>query len=500
MTARVLVHAGKKVVMLERGDWVKRGPHNWAADGSVDLTPYYSKEIQYRVLAGGNSQVMGAYSCVGGPSVFYGAVSMRLREADFEDNSDIVDGSGAHWPYKYTNLEPYYTSAEQILNIAGEAGDDPTEPARTAPYPQQLNGLSHTSQMIKTAAESLGLKPFRLPLAINYAAENGRTPCEACPTCDTFACAIEAKNDLATRVLPGLINKGLEIRPNTIAVKLVEKDGRIHEVVCFDKVQKKTISLSATVVILSAGSLASPHLLLASGLDEVNPGGEVVGRYLTRHCNAIAFGVFRRKPDPKGEFHKQLGIHDFYFGHDSIERPGGKLGSMQQLQTPPVGLVHAMVPWPLGKLIGLGVPYLTGLLVMAEDQPKYDNCVQIDSSSVDSFSLPQLLVTHNHTERDYAARDALLRKAKEILTAAGALFCYLHKIKTFSHAVGTVRMGNDPETSALDSHCQFRGLENLFVVDGSFMPTSGGLNPSLTISANALRVGKYLIEKSSLLN
>ncbi|MFQ5652088.1 MAG: GMC oxidoreductase [bacterium] len=493
MTAHVLVNAGMKVLMLERGDWVERGPQNWAADGSVDLTPYYSKEIQYRVLAGGNSPVMGAYTCVGGPSVFYGAVSMRFREADFEPAPEIVSASGARWPFGYAQLAPYYRQAERILNIAGESGQDPTEPPRDTPYPQKLNTLSETSQMLKAAAERLGFAPFRLPLAINYALNGHQPGCEACPTCDTFACAIQAKNDLATRVLPELITKGLELRPNTIAVELVSENSKIQSVVCYDKIRQDTAAYTAGTVVLSAGALASAHLLLASGLEKLNPGGHTVGRYLTRHCNAIAFGFFPKNPNPRNEFHKQLAIHDFYFGHTTIREPAGKLGSMQQLQTPPVGLVQALVPRPFGRLLGLGVPHLTGLLVMAEDQPRYDNHVAVDPAQVDRFGLPQLLVTHHYTARDTAARDALLQKAKEILKEAGALFCYLHKIKTFSHAVGTVRMGPEPETSALDPHCRFRGLDNLFVVDGSFMPTSGGLNPSLTISANALRVGEYLV-------
>ncbi|MFQ5677814.1 MAG: NAD(P)-binding protein, partial [bacterium] len=90
MLAHELVNAGKNVLMLERGDWVARGEHNWEPNGSIDLTPHYSKETPYRVLAGGNANVMGAYNCVGGPSVFYGAVSMRLREADFEADSAII--------------------------------------------------------------------------------------------------------------------------------------------------------------------------------------------------------------------------------------------------------------------------------------------------------------------------------------------------------------------------------------------------------------------------
>ncbi|MFQ5824863.1 MAG: GMC family oxidoreductase [bacterium] len=494
MVAHVLVNAGLKVLMLERGDWVPRGLDNWAPNGSVDLTPFFSKETPYQVLAGGNNKIMGTYTCVGGPSVFYGGVSMRLREADFESDPEIVGDSGACWPFKYTELEPYYTCAEKILNIAGEAGGDPTEPYRSAPYPQALNELSHTSRMIQTASQELGLSPFRLPLAINYLSNNERTPCQACTTCDTFACAVQAKNDLATCVIPALMNKGLELKANTAAVKFVLNGHRITHVECFDKKASQKVNYSAKLFILSAGAMASPHLLLASKLQRQNPGGHTIGRYLMRHCNAIAFGSFPSPPDKANQFHKQLGIHDFYFGHPTINKPFRKLGSIQQVQTPPIGLVHALLPKPLGQILGFAVKHLTGLLVMAEDQPRYENYVAIDWRTTDRFGLPQLLVTHHYTKRDYSARRALINKAKKILHKAGALFCYIHKIKTFSHAVGTVRMGEEPKTSALDPYCQFRGVENLFVVDGSFMPTSGGLNPSLTISANALRVGEYIVQ------
>jgi choline dehydrogenase-like flavoprotein len=497
MIAHTLVGAGQKVLMLERGDWVPRGPHNWAADGSVDLTPYYTLETPYRVLAGGNRDIMGTYSCVGGPSVFYGGVSMRFREADFEIDPEIVGDSCAQWPYTYADLEPYYTKAEQLLNVAGEHGHDPTEPYRNAPYPQRPNQLSHTSRMIEHAAQRLGLRPFRLPLAINYSSNGARTPCVACTTCDTFACAIQAKNDLATCVLADLLQKGLELKANTVATRLVAQNDRIIAVECHDKQTGEQHRYNVQTFILSAGALGSPHLLLASDLARFNPGGQTIGRYLMRHCNAIVFGFFPRQPNKAKQFHKQLGIHDFYFGHPTIRKPTGKLGSMQQLQTPPVGLVKDALPKPLGQLLSPAVEHLTGLLVMAEDQPQYNNHVAVDRSKRDRFGLPQLTITHHYTERDYAACEALINKARQILRKAGALFFYVHKIKTFSHAVGTVRTGNDPKTSALDSYCRFRGIKNCYVVDGSFIPTSAGLNPSLTIAANALRVGEHLLRNSS---
>src|SRR4051794_5448043 len=135
MAAHELVRAGLDVLMLERGDWVARGADNWSATGSVDLTPYYSHEAPYRVAAGGNGPWLGSYSCVGGPSVFYGGVSIRFREGDFVADPDIVGDSGAAWPYDYATLEPWYGRAESLLGVAGSGGEDPTEPPRSAPYP-----------------------------------------------------------------------------------------------------------------------------------------------------------------------------------------------------------------------------------------------------------------------------------------------------------------------------------------------------------------------------
>jgi choline dehydrogenase-like flavoprotein len=131
---------------------------------------------------------------------------------------------------------------------------------------------------------------------------------------------------------------------------------------------------------------------------------------------------------------------------------------------------------------------------MAEDQPQESNCLGVDWDDCDEFGLPRLTIEHHYTARDCAARDALIGKARSILRRAGAPLTYVHEIKTFSHAVGTVRFGDDPQTSVLDESCRFRGLPNLYVSDASFMPTSAGLNPSLTISANALRVGEAILQ------
>ena len=165
------------------------------------------------------------------------------------------------------------------------------------------------------------------------------------------------------------------------------------------------------------------------------------------------------------------------------------------MPTPPAGLVENAVPGFLGKMLGSQVKRLTGLLAIAEDQPQYENKCWIDFSKRDQWGYPRLNVVHQYSPRDKAAMKVLTKEAAKIMKAAGAWATYTHHIRTFSHAVGTVRMGENPETSALDENCAFRGVEGLWVVDGSFMPTSAAVNPSLTIAANALRVGARIAEK-----
>jgi choline dehydrogenase-like flavoprotein len=500
MAAHVLVEAGWSVLMLERGDWVKRSSDNWAPEGVGPLTSHYSTEAPYRVVEVGGVTQAGAFHCVGGPSVFYGGVAFRFRAEDFELNPEISGASGACWPFTYSDIERFYGQAEMILGVAGESGIDPTEPPRSGPYPQESGALAPVSQRIDQAARELGCRPFRLPLAINYRPTPARKACTACGTCDGFACAIRAKNDLATVVIEPLLQRGLELRTNAVVTRLVSHQGRITAVQTVDRDSGEVTVCRAPTVILAAGALASAHLLLASGLNRVNPGGHVIGRYLLRHYNKIVFGIFPQPPNTRNRFHKQLAIHDFYFGDATVRRPRGKLGGIQQLATPPVGLIRTQLPHWLAAACAPWLDHVTGLLVIAEDQPQYENRVFLDLGATDRYGLPGLRVAHRYSERDIAAGRVLADRAGAILRRAGAWALYRHRIGTFSHAVGTARMGVDPRNSAVDADCRFRGLENLYVMDGSVLPTSGGVNPSLTIAANALRASYQLATQTARLS
>lgn len=493
--ASALVAAGRRVTLVERGGWVTRGSENWLPESVGGLSPWFSSTTGWLDVSGRTPHPVGTYHCVGGPSVFYGGVSLRFREADFEPLPEIDGDSGARWPFDYDELEPWYGKAEQLIGVAGTAGVDPTEPPRSSPYPAAPLALAPISERIARAARELGHTPFPLPLAIQTAAVAGRNTCIACGNCDGFACAIEAKNDLATTVIRPLLAQGLDLRTN-VAITKLETDGRsITRVTGTDTTTGEPVSLAAPIVILAAGALATPHLLLASGLERLNPAADAVGRYLTRHRNEILLGYFLRRPDPDHTFHKQLGIHDLYFGDPSNSNGMTRAGGLQQLPTPPQALARDGLPRLLRPLARF-VDHLTGLLLIAEDQPRRDNRVKL-GSAFDSLAMPSLDVQHNYSARDLAAAAVLRRHGEQILRRAGAMLVYRHVIDTYSHGLGTVRLGVDPRTAPLDADHRFRGLGNLYIVDGSALPRAGGVNPSLTIAALSLRAATRIASQSA---
>ena len=498
MAAHRLVRAGWRVLLLERGDPVPRGPRCAEPSATLEFMPCRDSRSAYRVDSGGRVGSVAGTTCLGGLSVFFGAAAVRWREADFVADPETADRSGACWPFRYTDLEPYYTEAERLLGVAGDDATDPTRPPRSAPFPQRPAPLFAVSERLRHAILDAGATPTPLPLAINYDSSNGRTACTFCRHCDTFACAIGAKNDVETAVLAPMTGRGLDVRTGAVVTSLAASNGRVTGVRGWDKANQRPFEHAARHVVLAAGALASPHLLLASGFDRLHPSGRAIGRFLTRHCAAIVEGFCNFRPDPEKVFHKQLLVLDYYFGDPRArEAVGQRLGSIQQLTTPPHLLMKAHMPRFLQQVPLHGfVEHLSGLLVMAEDEPQACNGVTVDRSDVDPYGMPRLHVSHRYSGRDLERRRLLVRRAKRILRRGGAWSFYTLDIETFSHALGTVRMGANGE-APLDGDCRLRGLQNLLVVDGSALPTSAGLNPGLTIAANALRAADRLVDADS---
>ena len=491
MAAYALVEAGLRVLMIERGPPIRRGRENWAPDAALELSPYYSMESHY-LVRGDDPGRTGTYQCVGGPSVFYGGVALRLRETDFDGCAEIVGESSARWPYGYRDVEPHYGRAERILGVAGRQGCDPTEPWREEPYPHTAPDLQGPARMIWNSAARLGLRPSYLPLAIAFEEPDHGSACVRCGTCDGYACGVSAKREPSTAIIPALVDRGLTLISHTVVVRLLWRGNRVTGVVGVDRRTGRRRVFRGGHYFLAAGALGSPHLILASGLEAAASAPRWVGRCLMRHCNGITFGLFLDVQDGSRAFHKQVGLLDFYGGSDGAP----KLGSIQSIHPPPAGLIRDKLPGLLGGIVDPALDRATGLIVIAEDSPRRENRIEISRSRSDRYGIPRAIVTHRYTRRDLLARRTLTLVARAILRDAGAWIMKGFRLTTFSHAVGTLRMGTDPKTSPLDSDSRYRGIGNLSVTDGSFMPRSGAVNPSLTIAANALKAADHVVGRA----
>ncbi len=495
-----LARAGIRVLVLEAGPWVDRDDSAWDPI-AIQVDQKYKGASPYEVDERWGRKTVYPDDVVGGKSVFYGAASFRLREEDFDPALRFADAppNAAHmkWPFGYGELEPFYGEAESLIGVAGVAGADPTEPPRADGYRTAPPPYGSSARVLAGAATSLGLQPFPMPLAINFGgADPSRDACRMCMTCDLFACKICAKNDLAVTLLPRAMDLGAVIRDRTVAKRLVTRGGRTHGVEVIDLRTGNESTLTCDVCIVSCGAIPSAKLLLFSGLDQIEPNGRVIGKNLMRHCSGIAIGFFPFQTNPERQFHKQFALTDFYFGNAG-RAPSGPWGMLQALQTPPPEIVRANAPypWPVGMVGERTVPYHAYLLVVAEDLPNQANRIELHPTELDKLNLPVARVFHRYHKRDLAARRALFREAARILRKAGALVRLRMPIHTYSHAMGTARFGPDPAQAVLDPWCRFYGLANLFVVDGSFFPSSGSVNPSLTIAANGLRVGKHIVSE-----
>ena len=181
----------------------------------------------------------------------------------------------------YEDLEPFYTKAESLLAVSGNSGDDPTEPPRSAPYPHRSSPLTHSARAIAGAATRLGLTPSRIPLAFSSADGGSRRPCATCGTQERCNCTAEERYDIATGMIPELVRRGMTLRPNMLCVRLLRTGSQITAVECVNRLTGERESFSAPRIILGAGALATPHLLLASNLASVNSVSSAVSGMMT---------------------------------------------------------------------------------------------------------------------------------------------------------------------------------------------------------------------------
>jgi len=478
--AHALAPTGARILLVERGDAVPQERENW------DPAAVW-KHLRYRTTeqwidAAGKDFLPYTHYGVGGNTKFWGSVLYRLRREDFGEIAH-ADGVSPAWPIDYDTLAPWYELAERLYHVHGEAGLDPTEPPR-GPFPHPP--IPHAARMsaIVRDLERLGLHPSPLPLGLIRPGEEGG--CQLCNTCNSFPCRIQAKSDAETcGVRPALEHPNVDLWTNATARRLVtDPSGRRIEAIEIDRASGPA-RVTAARVIVSCGAVNSAALLLRSANDK-HPAGianssGLVGRRYMAHLATMMQGFHPlRKNDTV--FQKTVAINDFYLRGPATPYPLGQIQS--QGRTHGV-MAQAVVPWiPLWAYdawVGRGVDWLA----MSEDLPRDDNRVTLDA--------------HGRIRLDYrpnnlTAHRALVRETTRILHRLGfwKVMTHSHGSRNTTHQCGTLVFGTDPRSSVLDPWCRAHDVDNLFVVDASFFPSSAAVNPGLTIVAQALRVADHL--------
>jgi choline dehydrogenase-like flavoprotein len=497
-----LAPTGKRVLLLERGAYVPREKDNWSTK-AVNLEGKYNTRETWRDRDGKPLHPHTNYF-VGGNTKFYGAALFRLRREDFGEIKHWGGVSPA-WPISYEELEPYYTRAEHLYQVHGKRGVDPTDPPASAPY---LHGpVSHEPRIQQLSDDfgRMGLRPFHVPLGVMLDEKDPHASrCIRCDTCDGHPCLVSAKADAqVVCVDPALAHPNATLLTGAHVTRLeTSASGREVTRVVVERGDQAEV-YSADVVVVSAGAINSAALLLrsASGAHPrgLANGSGVVGRHYMGHVNSVMMAL-SKCPNPT-VFQKTLAVNDFYFGSPEWPYPMGHISFVGKLDA--YTLKAGAPAFAPGWTLDLMARHSLDFWLTSEDLPDPDNRVTLDREGNIVLSY-----TPNNEEphRRLVARLQQLMKQQTKCGVHGhecheGLFArslYLGQripLAGVAHQNGTVRFGHDPQTSALDVNCRAHEVDNLYVVDGSFFPSSAAVNPALTIMANALRVADHLCRR-----
>ena len=486
-------------MLLERGDWLPREPQNWQAGDVFIDNRYISPDTWYDAETAKAFQPQVHYF-VGGATKLYGAALYRLREEDFGELRHH-DGISPAWPISYDELEPYYTQAEQLYRVHGARGEDPTEPPASAPYPFPAVSHEPRIQQLADDLESAGHHPFHAPCGVML--DEGNMPysaCVRCPTCDGFPCLVHAKSDAEVlAVRPALEHPNVTLLTNAEAVAL--RTNPAGSVVTEVEVEREGAreTYSADLIVVSCGAANTAKLLLRSANDKhpngLANGSDQIGRNYTFH-NSQAVLALSKEQNPT-TFQKTLGVNDFYLGADDFEYP---LGNIQMVGKSQADMYRGEKPLetklaPTRTLEEMA-RHAVDFWLSTEDVPLPENRVTLDRDG-------NIRLSYKQTNHEPAKR--LYHKLKGLLARTGMhpdhlipRHAYLKTeipVAGVAHQAGTCRFGTDSATSALDTDCKAHELDNLYVVDTSFFPSIGAVNPALTAMANAIRVGDHLLKR-----
>ena len=478
--AQALSESSARILIVERGDFVPQEEENWDPEAVWKQLRYRARErwLDNR----GREFVPYTHYGVGGNTKFWGSVLYRLRREDFQA-VEHMDGLSPAWPIDYDTLAPYYDRAERLYHVRGEDGVDPTEPPR-APYPYEPVPHSPEMAAIVDRLREQGLHPSSLPLGLLRVGEDDG--CILCNTCNSFVCKLHAKSESdVCCVRPAVSRSSVTLWTNTAATRLLtDPSGRRVEAVEIVR-DGAVVQVHAPLVIVSCGAVNSAALLLRSANDKHpsglgNSSGLVGARYMAHLATMMqGFHPLRKNSTV---FQKTVAINDFYLQGRDTPYPLGQIQSQGRTHGVMAQTVVPWIPlWAYEAWVSRGVDWL----VMSEDLPAPSNRVIVDSQG--------RIQLHYHPNNRKAHR-RLVTETKRILRRLGywLVVTHSHGSTNTTHQCGTLCFGTDPHSSVLDPYCRTHDIENLFVVDASFFPSSAAVNPGLTIAAQALRVSDHI--------
>ncbi len=487
-----LAPSGKRILILERGGFLPREKENWDPTEVFPRNRYVSKDTWYD--KDNKPFQPGSHYFVGGATKMYGAALFRLRAEDFTAHR-TKDGMSPDWPIRYDDLEPWYTQAERLYNVHGQRGDDPTDPPASAPYP--FPPVSHEPR-IQELADDLkraGFHPAYAPTGIMLnEADKPHGRCIRCDTCDGFPCLVHAKSDAEViAVRPAAEHPNVTLLTNAHVLRLeTNATGSAVTKVIVERAGQ-TEEYTGDIVVVSCGAANSARLLLMSANDKhphgLANGSDMVGRNYMFH-NAVALVALSRRENTT-VFQKTLSINDFYLRAPDCEFP---LGNIQMIGKSKGPMFRDDAPrFAPGFTLDEMARHAVDFWLTSEDLPLPQNRVTLNSRN-------EIQLHYEFTNVESVNR--LRHKLQYML---GLMDMHPHLIPNtiymgkniplagVGHQSGTCRFGTDPQTSVLDINCKAHELDNLYVVDTSFFPSIGAVNPSLTAIANALRVGEHLL-------
>jgi choline dehydrogenase-like flavoprotein len=492
--AHRLAPSGKKILIIERGTFLPREKANWSPIEVFKQERYFNAETWYDKKNQELHPAAGYW--VGGNTKFYGGTLFRAREEEF--NTVIHKGGiSPEWCLKYADFEPYYTQAEKLYNVHGKRGLDPTEPWANEEY--AFPAISHEPriQEVHDDLKAKGLRPFYLPMAIKInEAQQFLSKCIRCETCDGHPCLVHAKADAEViAVRPAIQHPNVRLLTEAKVQRLQTSASGRKITAVETEVAGEVKLFRAAIVVVACGAINSAALLLRSPNDQ-HPHGlanrsDQVGRNYMKHNCGVVVGLMERENPTI--FQKTLGINDFYWGESDFPYPMGQVQLSGKVNKE---MLMNDVPVTTGTEVSADetAAHSVDWWLMGEDLPDPHNRVHLKGDKI------QIDYTENNTESFNRLVHRWIEVLKSINTDMGWILGsrYYHSsfpLRWVAHQCGTCRFGIDPETSVLDPNCRTHEIDNLYVVDGSFFPSNIGSNPTLTIIANALRVGDHLLDR-----